>query len=533
MALSHTVESSRSDSNIGLAQFLARHEWIFLLAITLLAASLRFYHLTSLPHGLQGDEASNGLEARRILREGGIGPYSQTELGQAAGLFYLDALAQRALGNSVLAIRLIPALLGTLCVPCLFVFVRRHLDFPTAAIAAFLLAVLAWHIHFSRVGFPLSSWVLCCLLAAWALLEAMRRDDWRWWGLAGGVAGIGIYAYNAHPMFLAVEFIFLIAYLFRARMAPKSTRAGWFVAFGAGLLLVALPMLRFALTPDNHYFAHAEFISVFRNQGWRQSSGPLERVGLLVGRYLHYWQARIWHSGINWVDGTGRVPLVSLPMAALAVAGMVMGWRRRQPLIDFAILTVLAMPVAVVFTVQGAPRRTFALAPFLAVLAAIGIVECYRLAKLKEPETTRKIGVALSIGCALIACGQLYGYFVVTARSMELEWVYCADLADAISFMKRQPPGSYFYFQSDRWSFNYEPRLYLVPEVRGQDVPFDIRHPERTYDCVRPHATYVLLGSFREDLDELKLKYPGGLVQEGPPTLADGRPSFIGYEIGR
>jgi len=217
-------------------------------AIVLVALLLRTYHLTTVPPGLHGDEATTGLESERILREGNIGPYSPEALGQPSGPFYLIALAVRLLGPTVLAVRIVPALLGTLTVLALFFIIRRAYG-PAAALAgAALLATQEWHLHFSRIGFPLASWPLVAVLTAGALVEALRRNDWRWWGLVGLFLGLGVYCYNSHPLFLAITALFVALAVcvgsWRARVVRGTVwRLVPVLALPIMLMLVALPML--------------------------------------------------------------------------------------------------------------------------------------------------------------------------------------------------------------------------------------------------------------------------------------------------
>ena len=68
-----------------------RYELVFVAALTLVAAFLRVYNLTGLPEGLHGDEAVTGLDALRVMREGWIGPYVGSALGQPTGPLYFTA----------------------------------------------------------------------------------------------------------------------------------------------------------------------------------------------------------------------------------------------------------------------------------------------------------------------------------------------------------------------------------------------------------------------------------------------------------
>src|SRR5579884_1308375 len=187
-----------------------RWEIALVAGILLIAAALRFWHLTSLPAGLHGDEAWTGIEGRRILREGWIGPCSPSALGQPSGPLYVTAVAVWLFGNTIFAVRLVPALMGLLTIAALYVVIRRNLGTWAALAGAALLALMDWHIHFSRIGFPLAAWPLTVVLAAGALMEALRTQDWRWWAAAGALTGLGIYAYNADPVFVAIVGLFAL-----------------------------------------------------------------------------------------------------------------------------------------------------------------------------------------------------------------------------------------------------------------------------------------------------------------------------------
>jgi 4-amino-4-deoxy-L-arabinose transferase-like glycosyltransferase len=159
-----------------------------LLFIVALAAFLRFYQLAELPAGLHGDEAVSGIEARRILRLGSIGPYSPLALGQPSGPLYLFTVPLKLFGNTIFAVRSLSALIGTLTVLLFYFVLRRPFGATVALTGAGLLAVANWHIHFARIGFPLETWPFCVLLAAWAFSEAAHREKWYWWAATGGLS---------------------------------------------------------------------------------------------------------------------------------------------------------------------------------------------------------------------------------------------------------------------------------------------------------------------------------------------------------
>ena len=69
-----------------------RWELIAVVVLTAVAAFLRVYRLEEIPAGFHGDEAWVGIEGLRILKEGWIGPFTTSAMGQPTGPFYLTAL---------------------------------------------------------------------------------------------------------------------------------------------------------------------------------------------------------------------------------------------------------------------------------------------------------------------------------------------------------------------------------------------------------------------------------------------------------
>src|SRR5260221_7213075 len=102
-------------------------------AITALAALIRCVDLGSVPYGLHGDEALTGLDARRILAEGWIGPYVYPSgLGQPAGPLYFTALVFAVFGESVSTLRGSMAVFGVATVLMTLGLAHRWFGRPTA-----------------------------------------------------------------------------------------------------------------------------------------------------------------------------------------------------------------------------------------------------------------------------------------------------------------------------------------------------------------------------------------------------------------
>lgn len=513
-------------------------------AIVLVALLVRTYHLTSVPLGLHGDEATTGLESGRILREGNIGPYSPDALGQPTGPFYLIAPAEWLLGNTILAVRIVPALLGTLTVLALFVVIRRSYGTAAALAGAALLATQGWHLHFSRIGFPLPAWPLVAVLTVGALVEALRENDWRWWGLAGLLLGLGVYAYNSHPLFIAITALFVALAVCVGLWRARGVRGMWWrlvpvLALPIMLGLVALPLLRYIADPINDYTGHVRAVSVTNTAAWQEltEAGPRARFLFLVDRYTAYWNQACCQPQVDGADGSGTTPLLPPPLLVLAVAGAVIGCcrRRGRPLALFGVCVALLLPLSAALTIDGAARRTFALAPFVALFAGLALtwplaqLQAYLGAARGRQLFLPAARVAAVAVVVVLAQGALDGYFGHFAQSSEARWTFATEMVDASRYLATLPPESRIYFYPGRWPADHEIRRYFAPGVTIEErgLAPDTRD-ELAITAQSGPVVFLFMGDHLAQIDAVRARYPGGqTVVSGP----EDTPDFVAYRL--
>ncbi len=517
----------------------ARLEMVAIVAVVAVAAALRLYGLAVLPDGMHGDEAVVGLEAQRIIRDGDIGPYSPLAAGQPAGPIYLVALSLELFGHTLWAVRIVPALAGIATVPLLYFVVRRSFDGTTAVVSAALLATMSWHIHFARIGFPLECWLLVTVAATGALVEAMRSAlveamrsaQVRWWLAAGGLTGLGIYVYNGHLLFVALLALFVVgAALWPGRRTWQMRLAGPAMFLGT-VMLVALPMFVWASNPANHYASHFERDTITSSADWKRLDGPVERVRFVAERYGTFWKRLSFEPRLDTVDGTGVTAIVPALMLLTAAGGVVLALgtcQRRNTLAVIGLLIVVVAPLASALTVDGLARRTFEMAPMIALFAAITLVEGVRLAARWRPAMRRvSLGGAMLVG-GIIVFQNVYGYFGQFAGSDGEEWVFAKDLSEASAYMDSLPAGHYVYFLSERWSQSYETRRFLAPDVRAEDRSERFGQYGLGVEWQKGQPVFVLLGRYMDELPRLQKLYPYGHIVRGG---SDSQPTFIAYEV--
>src|SRR3954462_6504166 len=163
-----------------------RHSYLVaVVAITLLAAFVRLYRIETFPPGLHGDEAWTGLDARRVLKEGWIGVYVGSALGQPSGPLYWTAAVFKVIGDGVLQLRLSMALLGIATVPLTYWAAQQMFDRRTALVSAVLMAFMGWHILFSRTAFMVTAQPLVEVVFLGLLFSAYKRDGYALYAAAG------------------------------------------------------------------------------------------------------------------------------------------------------------------------------------------------------------------------------------------------------------------------------------------------------------------------------------------------------------
>lgn len=516
-----------------------------LLAILAVAAAVRLVALESVPRGLHGDEAVTGLEIRRALAEGWLGPYLYpSALGQPAGPVYAGALLLAVLPESTATLRATMALFGVATVACTYLAGRAMFGRRVGLIAAALLAVLPWHLHLSRTAFMVNAWPCVAMAALWMLFRTRRRSGRAGAALlrhagVGALAGLGIYTYNAYPLTLPVLAVPYLVDLWRPPAGrPRRVIAAHASAAAAALCIVALPMVEYARTHEE-YFWHQEEVGVTHRPAWREADWR-GRAALLAARGGEWAGGMVAGGRPDDGDGLGGYgfPVLDPLVALLAAAGVVLALRRR----DAAALTLLAglavLPWGALLTVEdGLYRRTYALAPLLCLLAALPLARLVRAALVTPPR--RGVRALAGLAALALAVSGLRGvadYFGPLQRSEPMRYVFAPELDAAARFVAAQPPGARIYWHSERWPAVYETLRWHAPAAdvveRAPEFgapPAADGGPSLALDGGAP-AVVMLLGAYRALGPAWEAAVPGGSWHEGRGE-GDGELLFRAYVV--
>jgi 4-amino-4-deoxy-L-arabinose transferase-like glycosyltransferase len=540
------------------------HRWEVAMVATvlLIATFLRFDQLTLMPPGFHGDEGVLGLEGQRILREGWIGPYVLAAAGSPTGAMYLTAVSVWLFDNTIFAVRAVQALMATLTVFTTFVLLRRSFGTEIALAGSALLAVMHWHVHFSRIGYPHGTWLFFVVAGSVTLVEAVRRNDWRWWAATGILVGLGVYSYNAHLLFVAIVLLFALAHLYRWHVlvpavglllyvvAPNPVTLIVLVLAFVGmvvigtpttrrrfasltvmvvtLLVLSSPMIRFAADPTSGYFTVFRSESVFTNGDWASLEGPEAKLRFVASQYMYFWERLCCLVEPDHIDASGVTPLVPKAMLLLAVVGVVLGLSLHGgPLVVFGLLVVLLMPFGSALN-EVVMRRSLAIAPFLAMFAAIGLIDLLRMAR-RLPAIRGSVAVAV---LALVASLAIYGNVSSTALTMqspEARSVFAQEFVDAVNYMRTLPNGSHVYLFSNRWHFGHETRAFLAQNVTGEDRS-DQFGPRGfgfyRIDAAKGRPVLIFIDAYLDRVAAAARRHPGGEITGG---RSEAGTTFIAY----
>ncbi len=345
-----------------------------LIAIVGAAVVLRFADLAVNPGGLYPDEAAEGLDAVRLLRQPGFhadfGVWFTSDAGREALFAYVVAGVFNFAGATVLALRATAAAFGVAGVLAIWLLGRRFGTWVGLTAAAWAAGSL-WLICVSRDGMRNTIVPLFGALAMIALLAWASRPSRRTAALAGAVTALAaMYTYQPLKLLPLLAIVWLV-WLRRVDRPAYERLRGGFAAFAIAFALVAAPMALVAATNPSNYFGRAVSVSPIN-----PDVGADESLAVHTLRTLGMFGLTGDPNARHDVDG---LPVLPLPLTALAALGVVRLVRlRREP---DAALILWSLPVfllpPLLAAEGGSPHflRTLGLAAPLGVTIGLGAAE--------------------------------------------------------------------------------------------------------------------------------------------------------------
>lgn len=427
---------------------LRRDEYGIALGVLLalgVAIFLRFYQLADLPYGSWYDEAESGLEAVEILKGREFSPMAKFTFNPSL-FFYAIALSFRVFGISIIGVRVITAVAGVLTVLFLYLLMKELFHRKIALMAAFFLAVLSWHVTFSRIGMQNVLAPLFATITGYFFFQGLRRrqaSDFLWAGL---FMGWGVYSYTPGRLVPAI-LAAIIAHQTLSRRGFLKAHFGNFVLLGIAALIALAPLGVFAIQNTQEFTARSNQTSVFAGKNTDQEKrAALENS---LRRHLLMFNVR--------GDGNGRHGLPGRPMAdeitgPLFVAGIVYclyHWRR--PEASFLLVWLAVGMVGGVFSLdweapQGA--RSILTTPVLAALAAVPVGQVWERLSQRGRMATGLAGIAVLCLFALLTKINYDRYFVYQMNNPQVFYDHSARETAQARYINQLGPNWIIYFQN-------------------------------------------------------------------------------------
>jgi len=526
------------DTQSGVLSNQERRDLAILLAITLLAAFLRFWQLDILPPGLHHDEAVHGVQAQAILQTGKVPVFAEENFGQAPLFMALVALSFSVFGASGWAIRAVSAFVGTVTVPALY-FLTRELFAdrgPKTAsclglLASLILASLYWHLSLSRYGLEQTLPPLFETLTLYLLWHAWERRSLRAALCAGVLLGGSLYTYwAAYALPVLVGMFFLI----RAIFEQGFLRRRWLHSTLVPLMALATyaPMAQFILQRPEVFFKRPGQVLV---------SGPgrsLDAAGLLQNT---------WNSVALFIFAGDQDPFRNLPgRPALDVflslgflIGLVVALRDIKKPHNYLVLLWLALGLVPTIVAELPPHfgRAISAVPPMTILTALGLLKVWqRIGHIagSQPGTLTKLmrrGAAfafLSGGLVFSLWTTYCDYFQVWASDPGLFYAFNAGVVAAAESVRQAPTGDRVYLTP---LSRIHPTIVFTLQGQRDLQSYDGRRCMVVPGSADTPATYVVVThEDQRSVSLLKRLFPGGsIIQE--VADAAGQPYLSAYRV--
>lgn len=176
---------------------------VFIFLVFALALFLRLWQIGSIPPGVSPAENLVMLQIKNLT-------FGNLWLGSKfyqAAYVYTGFAVGKLFGLTVLNLRIMSAIIGSLTILLTYVFISKWFSKKIAIITAFLFSVSAFHITLSRLILPEIMMPMVLLLLFVALTEAYRTKNIWLFGISGLLVALGLYT---SPAFLIIPLLFLI-----------------------------------------------------------------------------------------------------------------------------------------------------------------------------------------------------------------------------------------------------------------------------------------------------------------------------------
>lgn len=429
-----------------------------LVLILLVAAFFRFYAFPNVPPGFQFDEAYNAFDALRVLN-GEYRIFFEANGGREPFYTYLQALFIALLDPTpstetvLLGLRLASAFAGLVTVVLVYGITRTL--FPkrdrAAWLAALVLAISLWHVHFSRYGIraiTLPLFLIGSLWAFWVAVEKVKqshelRKAFALFGLSGMLTTGAVYAHPAGRLIPLILVAFTAYLLISERNHRRIFVSGLFWT-GTVAFLCFIPLGYYFWKHPESFFGHPGDVSIFdpRVHGGNPVRALFVNILKVAGMFFirgdEYW--------IHNLPGRPALDVFLVVPFLMGLVAVIKGVTRKNDEQQAWILSVIWMGVMLLPTLLSdmAPNfsRAMGALPVLVMWTGIGVDKVWAYLEKRIPRLAPVISIGLLVGSGLLT---FRDYFIIFPSSPGAYYAYDVDKIEAATLLRRLSTSSHVY----------------------------------------------------------------------------------------
>lgn len=514
-------------------QFFRRHlGTLILIGVILIAVWFRFYQLDKLPPGLHPDEAANGQDIFRMIDHHDFRIFYNTNGPREALFFYFQAIFVLLLGNTILALRLAPAIFGTLAVIAAYFLATDWFGRRVGFISAFFFAINPWATTVTRDGFRATMVPVVIVVVAYLAGRAFKTGRTKYFVLSGIVFGLGFYTYPAYSL-MVLAALACGVYLFFARRHWLSRNKRALMLGFVSLVITLLPYLTYTALHPRDTSARAAGTS-FLNKNLN-GGRPLATLIDGVTKTALMFNFR---GDENYRHNLGGEPMLDIFVGLMFVLGLLVALYNIERPKYFALLAIFGtMLLPAALTAEGLPHGLRAIGVLATVFILAGIGLNYLLSRwyviFPINSLARNIGLGLILVLLILTAIKGYKqYFVAWAQDPKTYQAYSEDMVAIGNYLNsHDKKNEKAYLLVDGYSIK------TVDYLTHKKTPWqrleltDLKNLPLSKD----HQLFIIQDSANNELEKeiietLKAKYPNGHLREEFSSFNNQR-LFYTFEV--
>lgn len=497
-------------------------EWTLFGSILLLALFLRVYRLGAIPSGIYLDASGPALYALKMLHEGFHPPFMLPAFAaNPSYLVYLLAFWFHWFSPNQVNLFLFYVVLAVGALPLIYWTFRQLTDSRIALLSLYFIAVMRWHLVFSRIGFrgiQVPFYMFGTL--AFFLYGLKQGKSWPFIVSALFLTG-GLYTYQA---FKAFPLLMLILLVYEYRQNPKHLKSLTKPLFISAVLCAVLtfPLVRYAVqqgslgTRESQIFIGKE---VVQEKSLRPLVEKVVQTALMFNRKGEEQPRHNYQDHRILDDVTGIFFVLGLAFAL---------WKFKQRPYFYAVSGFLVMSLpGLLSSEETQSHRMLGALPFVAFFAATAVLAWQKGMEGRFPKA-RPWLQGLLVGLLLFAAGEnLKTYFVDQAGDYDCWRDFNIEASTVGKTVIEHPDTVYYLAPAFYQHFTVQ---YLDYFESSRVHPLDLGHMNNLpLDNHLSKVCFVLDEGKGPTLEFLKGLYPGG--QEEPFKDRYGKTLIFFYSV--